>query len=66
MTMWACTDGTELGRTRNIVNAANSIIRHEYKSIGKGVLDFHEKGPLIKVPRSTTDAEEDALSSGLF
>ncbi|MDP2527264.1 ATP-dependent helicase [Maribacter dokdonensis] len=44
--------------TRNIVNAANSIIGKNQNQIKKVVWTDNDDGPSIKIHRSTTDAEE--------
>lgn len=44
--------------TRNIVNAANSIIGKNQNQIEKVVWTDNDDGPSIKIHRSTTDAEE--------
>lgn len=50
--------------TRNIVNAANSIIAKNTNQLEKVVWTSNDEGPLIKVHRSTTDAEEGRFVSG--
>ncbi|WP_324027724.1 3'-5' exonuclease [Maribacter sp. BPC-D8] len=44
--------------TRNIVNAANSVIGKNQNQIEKVVWTDNDDGPTIKIHRSTTDAEE--------
>ncbi len=44
--------------TKNIVNAANSIIAKNTKQLEKVVWTANDDGALIKLHRSTTDAEE--------
>ena len=44
--------------TKNIVNAANSIISHNKNKIEKVVWTSNEEGSKIKVQRCTTDADE--------
>ncbi|SIR29028.1 ATP-dependent helicase [Maribacter ulvicola] len=44
--------------TRNIVNAANSVIGNNQNQIEKVVWTDNDDGPSIKIHRSTTDAEE--------
>jgi DNA helicase-2/ATP-dependent DNA helicase PcrA len=44
--------------TKNIVNAANSIIAKNTKQLEKVVWTANEDGAMIKLHRSTTDAEE--------
>ena len=44
--------------TRNIVNAANSVIGKNQNQIEKVVWTDNDDGPSIKIHRSTTDAEE--------
>ena len=44
--------------TKNIVNAANSIIAKNKNQIDKEVWTANDDGPKIKIHRSTTDAEE--------
>jgi DNA helicase-2/ATP-dependent DNA helicase PcrA len=44
--------------TRNIVNAANSIIAKNTKQLEKVVWTANDDGSMIKLHRSTTDAEE--------
>ncbi|MEJ1221778.1 ATP-dependent helicase [Sediminicola sp. 1XM1-17] len=44
--------------TKNIVNAANSIIAKNTKQLEKVVWTANDDGPPIKLHRSTTDAEE--------
>ncbi|MEP2278630.1 UvrD-helicase domain-containing protein [Maribacter sp.] len=44
--------------TRNIVNAANSVIGKNQNQIEKVVWTDNDDGPAIKIHRSTTDAEE--------
>ena len=50
--------------TRNIVNAANSIIAKNTNQLEKVVWTSNDEGPLIKVHRSTTDAEEGRFVAG--
>ena len=50
--------------TRNIVNAANSIIAKNTNQLEKVVWTSNDEGPLIKVHRSPTDAEEGRFVSG--
>ncbi|MEB8328965.1 UvrD-helicase domain-containing protein [Flavobacteriaceae bacterium KMM 6897] len=44
--------------TKNIVNAANSVIAKNTKQLEKVVWTANEDGAMIKLHRSTTDAEE--------
>jgi len=44
--------------TKNIVNAANSIIANNKNQLEKVVWTSNDDGPMIKVHRSITDAEE--------
>src|SRR5690606_23310449 len=50
--------------TQNIVNAANSIISKNKNQLEKVVWTSNEEGPLIKVHRSPTDAEEGRFVAG--
>ncbi len=50
--------------TRNIVNAANSIIANNTNQLEKVVWTDNDDGPAIKVHRSTTDAEEGRFVAG--
>ena len=50
--------------TKNIVNAANSIIAKNKNQLEKVVWTDNDDGPLIKVHRSTTDAEEGRYVAG--
>jgi DNA helicase-2/ATP-dependent DNA helicase PcrA len=50
--------------TRNIVNAANSIIAKNKNQLEKVVWTSNDEGPLIKVLRSPTDAEEGRFVAG--
>lgn len=50
--------------TKNIVNAANSIISKNKNQLEKVVWTSNEEGPLIKVHRSPTDAEEGRFVAG--
>ncbi|MFC4096654.1 ATP-dependent helicase [Euzebyella saccharophila] len=53
--------------TRNIVNAANSIIAKNKNQLEKSVWTDNDDGPLIKVHRSSTDAEEGRyVASGIW
>ncbi|MBU2996407.1 UvrD-helicase domain-containing protein [Cellulophaga baltica] len=53
--------------TRNIVNAANSIIANNTNQLEKVVWTDNDDGPAIKVHRSTTDAEEGRfVASSIF
>lgn len=50
--------------TRNIVNAANSIIAKNKNQLEKSVWTDNDDGPLIKIHRSSTDAEEGRYVAG--
>lgn len=50
--------------TKNIVNAANSIISKNKNQLEKVVWTSNDEGPLIKVHRSPTDAEEGRFVAG--
>lgn len=50
--------------TKNIVNAANSIIAKNTNQLEKVVWTSNDEGPLIKVHRSPTDAEEGRFVAG--
>ncbi|MCM4168286.1 ATP-dependent DNA helicase PcrA [Arenibacter antarcticus] len=50
--------------TRNIVNAANSIIANNKNQLEKVVWTSNEDGPMIKVHQSPTDAEEGRFVAG--
>ena len=50
--------------TKNIVNAANSIISKNTNQLEKVVWTSNDEGPLIKVHRSPTDAEEGRFVAG--
>ncbi|MEZ4969857.1 MAG: 3'-5' exonuclease [Flavobacteriaceae bacterium] len=50
--------------TKNIVNAANSIISKNKNQLEKVVWTSNDQGPLIKVHRSPTDAEEGRFVAG--
>ncbi|TAI48935.1 ATP-dependent helicase [Flagellimonas allohymeniacidonis] len=53
--------------TKNIVNAANSIIEKNKNQLEKVVWTSNEEGPKIKVHRSVTDAEEGRyVASSIF
>jgi len=53
--------------TKNIVNAANSIIEKNKNQLEKVVWTSNDDGPMIKVHRSITDAEEGRfVSSTIF
>lgn len=53
--------------TKNIVNAANSIIAKNKNQLDKVVWTSNDEGPLIKVHRSPTDAEEGRyVASSIF
>ena len=47
--------------TKNIVNAANSVIAHNKDQIFKKIWTQNEEGPLIKLVRATSDTEEGTL-----
>ena len=47
--------------TKNIVEAANSVIEHNKVRLDKVVFTENEMGELIKVHRSPTDADEGRL-----
>ncbi|MDB4292467.1 UvrD-helicase domain-containing protein [Maribacter sp.] len=50
--------------TKNIVNAANSIIAKNKNQLEKVVWTANDEGSLIKIHRSTTDAEEGRYVAG--
>ncbi len=50
--------------TKNIVNAANSIIANNKNQLEKVVWTSNDEGALIKIHRSTTDAEEGRFVAG--
>jgi DNA helicase-2/ATP-dependent DNA helicase PcrA len=50
--------------TKNIVNAANSIIAKNKNQLEKVVWTANDEGPTIKVHRSITDAEEGRFVAG--
>ncbi|MCO5723455.1 ATP-dependent helicase [Robiginitalea marina] len=50
--------------TKNIVNAANSIIANNKNQLEKVVWTANEEGPKIKLHRSPTDAEEGRFVAG--
>ncbi|MBM1107257.1 UvrD-helicase domain-containing protein [Aurantibacter crassamenti] len=50
--------------TKNIVNAANSIIANNKNQLEKVVWTANDDGPSIKVHRSVTDAEEGRFVAG--
>ncbi len=50
--------------TRNIVNAANSVIANNTKQLEKVVWTDNDDGPKIKIHRSITDAEEGRFVAG--
>ena len=50
--------------TKNIVNAANSIIAKNKNQLEKVVWTANEEGPAIKLHRSVTDAEEGRFVAG--
>ncbi len=50
--------------TKNIVNAANSIIAKNKNQLEKVVWTSNEEGPTIKLHRSVTDAEEGRFVAG--
>lgn len=50
--------------TKNIVNAANSIIAKNKNQLEKVVWTSNEEGPAIKLHRSVTDAEEGRFVAG--
>ncbi|MUH34455.1 ATP-dependent DNA helicase [Zobellia amurskyensis] len=50
--------------TRNIVNAANSIIANNKEQLEKVVWTSNDDGASIKIHRSTTDAEEGRFVAG--
>ena len=50
--------------TKNIVNAANSIIAKNKNQLEKVVWTANDEGGLIKIHRSTTDAEEGRYVAG--
>lgn len=53
--------------TKNIVEAANSVIEHNKVRLDKVVFTENEKGELIKVHRSPTDADEGRfVASSIF
>ncbi len=49
--------------TRNIVDAANSLIRHNAEQISKQVFSKKDEGPKIRVVEAETDTEEGFLVS---
>ena len=53
--------------TKNIVEAANSVIEHNKVRLDKVVFTENEMGELIKVHRSPTDADEGRfVASSIF
>ena len=50
--------------TKNIVNAANSVISNNKTQLEKVVWTANDEGPAIKVHRSITDAEEGRFVAG--
>lgn len=52
--------------TKNIVNAANSIIKHNEKQIEKNVFTSNPEGKKIKVHRAATDNEEGKIVANLI
>ena len=52
--------------TQNIVNAANSIIKHNSEQIEKNVFTSNVEGHKIKVHRAATDNEEGKLVANLI
>jgi len=50
--------------TKNIVNAANSIIANNKNQLEKVVWTANDDGPAIKIHRSVTDAEEGRFVAG--
>ena len=53
--------------TKNIVGAANSVIANNTKQLEKVVWTANEEGPLIRLHRSPTDAEEGRfVASSIF
>lgn len=50
--------------TKNIVNAANSIIAKNKNQLEKVVWTANDEGPMIKLHRSITDAEEGRFVAG--
>ncbi len=50
--------------TKNIVNAANSVIAKNKNQLEKVVWTSNDEGTLIKIHRSTTDAEEGRFVAG--
>ncbi|WP_298475791.1 UvrD-helicase domain-containing protein [uncultured Maribacter sp.] len=50
--------------TKNIVNAANSVISNNKTQLDKVVWTDNDEGPAIKVHRSITDAEEGRFVAG--
>ncbi len=50
--------------TKNIVNAANSVIANNTKQLEKVVWTDNDDGPKIKIHRSITDAEEGRFVAG--
>ncbi|MGB0881890.1 MAG: ATP-dependent helicase [Vicingaceae bacterium] len=52
--------------TQNIVNAANSIIKHNTEQIEKNVFTSNDEGNKIKIHRAATDNEEGKIISNLI
>lgn len=52
--------------TQNIVNAANSIIKHNKEQIEKNVFTSNPEGNCIKVHRAATDNEEGKIVANLI
>jgi len=52
--------------TKNIVNAANSIIKHNEKQIEKNVFTSNVEGKKIKIHRAATDNEEGKVVANLI
>ena len=52
--------------TKNIVNAANSIIKHNEKQIEKNVFTSNVEGKKIKIHRAATDNEEGKIIANLI
>lgn len=52
--------------TQNIVNAANSIIKHNTEQIEKNVFTSNAEGKKIKVHRAATDNEEGKIVANLI
>jgi len=52
--------------TKNIVNAANSIIKHNKEQIEKNVFTSNAEGKKIKVHRAATDNEEGKIVANLI